>query len=66
MYGEIPNGGIRIRVHNQPKTALVRLPLHQEILDRLAQQKSTRRTLGLYSLRHHGSRTRRAAGATRE
>ena len=46
MYGDVPNEGIRIRVPNPPKTAMVRLPSSQEILDRLAQQKSIRRNLG--------------------
>jgi len=46
MYGSIPQDGFVIKVPNPPKTARVRLPNSQEILDRLAQQKSIRRTLG--------------------
>ena len=46
MYGSIPNDGITIRVPNQPKTARVRLPTKDEMLGRLAQQKSIRRNLG--------------------
>jgi hypothetical protein len=46
MYGDIPAEGITIRVPNPPKTAFLRLPTNQEILDRLDQQKSIRRTIG--------------------
>ncbi|HLI82664.1 MAG TPA: hypothetical protein VKV17_02035 [Bryobacteraceae bacterium] len=46
MYGDIPAEGITIRVPNPPKTAHLRLPTSQEMLDRLAQQKSIRRTIG--------------------
>ena len=46
MYGDIPAEGITIRVPNPPKTAHLRLPTNQEMLDRLAQQKSIRRTIG--------------------
>ena len=46
MYGDIPAEGITIRVPNPPKTALLRLPTNQEMLDRLDQQKSIRRTIG--------------------
>ena len=46
MYGSIPEGGFVIQVLNPPKTARVRLPNPGEILGRLAQQKSIRRTLG--------------------
>jgi hypothetical protein len=46
MYGDIPAEGITIRVPNPPKTAHLRLPTNQEILDRLDQQKSIRRTIG--------------------
>ena len=46
MYGKIPGDGITIRVPNPPKTARVRLPTSDEILGRLAQQKSIRRTIG--------------------
>ena len=35
-----------MRVPNPPKTAVLRLPTNQEMLDRLAQQKSIRRTIG--------------------
>ena len=46
MYGDIPAEGITIRVPNPPKTAFLRLPTNQEILERLDQQKSIRRTIG--------------------
>ncbi len=46
MYGDIPAAGITIRVPNPPKTAQLRLPTNDEILDRLDQQKSIRRTIG--------------------
>ena len=46
MYGDIPAEGIMIRVPNPPKTAHLRLPTNQELLDRLGQQKSIRRTIG--------------------
>jgi hypothetical protein len=46
MYGDFPTEGITIRVPNPPKTAAVRLPSSQEMLERLAQQKSIRRTIG--------------------
>ena len=46
MYGNIPKEGITIRVPNPPKTAMLRLPTNQEMIDRLAQQKSIRRTIG--------------------
>jgi hypothetical protein len=46
MYGDIPAEGITIRVPNPPKTAHLRLPTNQEMLDRLDQQKSIRRTIG--------------------
>jgi hypothetical protein len=46
MYGDIPTEGITIKVPNPPKTAFLRLPTNQEILDRLDQQKSIRRTIG--------------------
>jgi len=46
MYGDIPAEGITIRVPNPPKSAHLRLPTTQEMLDRLAQQKSIRRTIG--------------------
>jgi hypothetical protein len=46
MYGDIPAEGIAIRVPNPPKTALVRLPTNQEMLERLDRQKSIRRTIG--------------------
>jgi hypothetical protein len=46
MYGSIPNEGITIRVPNPPKAARVRLPTSDEMLGRLAQQKSIRRTIG--------------------
>ena len=36
MYGDIPAEGITINVPNPPKTARVRLPTSQEMLDRLA------------------------------
>lgn len=46
MYGDIPAEGITIRVPNPPKTAFLRLPTNQEMLERLDQQKSIRRTIG--------------------
>ena len=46
MYGDIPTEGITIRVPNPPKTASLRLPTNQEMLERLDQQKSIRRTIG--------------------
>ena len=46
MYGNIPNEGITIRVPNPPKAARVRLPNNDEMMGRLAQQKSIRRTIG--------------------
>lgn len=46
MYGNIPAGGITVRVPNPPKTASLRLPTNDEMLVRLAQQKSIRRSMG--------------------
>jgi len=46
MYGTIPADGITIRVPNPPKTAQLRLPTNEEMLERLDQQKSIRRTIG--------------------
>ena len=46
MYGDIPAAGITIRVPNPPKTAQLRLPTNEEMLERLDQQKSIRRTIG--------------------
>lgn len=46
MYGDIPAEGITIRVPNPQKTAFLRLPTNQEMLERLDQQKSIRRTIG--------------------
>ena len=46
MYGNIPEQGITIKVPNPPKAARVRLPTSDEMLGRLAQQKSIRRTIG--------------------
>ena len=46
MYGKIPEDGILIRVPNPPKAARVRLPTSDEMLGRLAQQRSIRRTIG--------------------
>ena len=46
MYGDIPTEGITIKVPNPPKTAFLRLPTNQELLERLDQQKSIRRTIG--------------------
>lgn len=46
MYGSIPEGGITIKVPNPPKAARVRLPTNDEMLGRLAHQKSIRRTIG--------------------
>jgi hypothetical protein len=46
MYGSISKEGVTVRVPNPPKAARLRLPTSDEILGRLAQQKSIRRTLG--------------------
>jgi hypothetical protein len=46
MYGDISAAGITIRVPNPPKTAQLRLPTNEEMLERLDQQKSIRRTIG--------------------
>ncbi len=46
MYGSIPEQGITIKVPNPPKAARVRLPTSDEMLGRLAAQKSIRRTIG--------------------
>lgn len=46
MYGDIPAAGITIRVPNPPKSAQLRLPTNEEMLERLDQQKSIRRTIG--------------------
>jgi len=46
MYGDIPAAGITIRVPNPPKTAQLRLPTNEEMLERLDQQRSIRRTIG--------------------
>ena len=46
MYGDSPAAGITIRVPNPPKTAQLRLPTNEEMLERLDQQKSIRRTIG--------------------
>ncbi len=46
MYGDIPAAGITIRVPNPPKTASLRLPTNDEMLQRLSQQKSIRRSIG--------------------
>ncbi len=46
MYGDVPAAGITIRVPNPPKTAQLRLPTNEEMLERLDQQKSIRRTIG--------------------
>ena len=46
MYGSIPEQGITIKVPNPPKAARVRLPTCDEMMGRLAQQKSIRRTIG--------------------
>jgi hypothetical protein len=53
-YGELPavetpHGslqGIAVRVLNPPKTAILRLPTSEEMLERLGQQKSIRRNIG--------------------
>ena len=54
-YGSLPHtktedgrtlAGITVRVPSPPKSAILRLPTTQEMLDRLGQQKSIRRTLG--------------------
>ena len=54
-YGELPevkaeNGesisGVLVRVANPPKTAVLGLPTNQQMIDRLDQQKSIRRSIG--------------------
>lgn len=46
MYGNIPDQGITVKVPNPPKAARLRLPTTDEMLGRLAQQKSIRRSIG--------------------
>ena len=54
LYGNLPTAhaeggdiqGVTVKVQNPPKSAVLRLPTNQEMLDRLDQQKSIRRTLG--------------------
>ena len=54
LYGDLPTvnlesgdvQGVAVKVPNPPKTAVLRLPTSQELLDRLDQQKSIRRTIG--------------------
>ena len=54
LYGDLPTvhldtgdvSAVVIRVPNPPKTALLRLPTNEEMLERLDQQKSIRRTIG--------------------
>jgi hypothetical protein len=54
-YGSLPQtktedgqalAGITVRVPSPPKSAILRLPTTQEMLERLGQQKSIRRTIG--------------------
>ena len=54
LYGELPVvttdsgtlSGVTVKVQNPPKTAVLGLPTNQQMLDRLDQQKSIRRTIG--------------------
>jgi hypothetical protein len=54
LYGELPvvtiDGqelrGVTVRVANPPKTAVLGLPTNQQMMERLDQQKSIRRTIG--------------------
>lgn len=54
LYGELPevviNGatlhGVTVKVANPPKTAVLALPTNEQMLTRLNQQKSIRRTIG--------------------
>ena len=54
LYGELPEvtvgdvtmRGVTVKVANPPKTAVLGLPTNQQMLDRLNQQKSIRRTIG--------------------
>jgi hypothetical protein len=54
LYGDLPTvhldtedvAAVVVRVPNPPKTAFLRLPTNQEMLERLDQQKSLRRNIG--------------------
>jgi hypothetical protein len=54
LYGELPEVtvdgvtllGVTVKVANPPKMAILGLPTNQQMLDRLNQQKSIRRTIG--------------------
>jgi hypothetical protein len=54
LYGELPAvtindvelRGVTVRVANPPKAAVLGLPTNQQMLERLDQQKSIRRTIG--------------------
>lgn len=55
LYGELPAvtneagetlNGVTVRVANPPKSAVLRLPTNQEMLDRLSLHKSIRRSIG--------------------
>jgi hypothetical protein len=54
LYGDLPTvhldagdvQGLNVRVPNPPKSAVLRLPTNQEMLGRLDQQKSIRRSIG--------------------
>ncbi len=54
LYGDLPTitvdgaelRGVRVRVPNPPKSAILRLPTNEEMVARLQQQKSIRRSLG--------------------
>lgn len=46
MYGDSPASGITVRVPNPPKAASLRMPTNEEVLARLSQQRTIRRSLG--------------------
>ena len=54
LYGELPTvtidgvelKGVTVKIANPPKTAVLGLPTNQQMLDRLDQQKSIRRSIG--------------------
>ena len=47
LYGELPAaGGFKYTNRNPPKTAILRLPTSEEMMRRLAQQKTIRTSLG--------------------
>jgi hypothetical protein len=54
LYGELPTvtidgvelKGVTVKIANPPKTAVLGLPTNQQMLDRLDQQRSIRRSIG--------------------